>query len=130
VSGGEAQRLAVARTLAGGRKILLLDEPSVGLDPHRVAMLAATLRRQIAEGGAAALVVTHDLGFAAALADRFLYMDPQLRRPVELAVGPARAGRRSRKVEQALAAAVRERLARETASHGGQARAGGGCASW
>ena len=124
VSGGEAQRLAVARTLAGGRKILLLDEPSVGLDPLRVTMLAATLRRQIAEGGATALVVTHDLGFAAALADRFLYMDPQLRRPVELAVGSVGAGVEVAQVEQALAAAVRERLARETASHGGQARAG------
>lgn len=126
VSGGEAQRLAVARTLAGGRKILLLDEPSVGLDPHRVTLLAATLRRQIAEGGATALVVTHDLGFAAALADRFLYMDPQLKRPVELAVASAREGSEVASVEQALASAVRERLARETASQGGAARAGTG----
>lgn len=122
VSGGEAQRLAVARTLAGGRKILLLDEPSVGLDPLRVTMLAATLRKQIADGGATALVVTHDLGFAAALADRFLYMDPAVKRPVELAVAPGDVV----EVEQRLAAAVRERLARETAAHGGQARRGWG----
>jgi len=118
VSGGEAQRLAVARTLAGGRRILLLDEPSVGLDPHRITLLAATLRRQIEEGDAAALVVTHDLGFAAALADRFLYMDPGLRRLVELEVPRARSADEVPAVEQALAAAVRDRLARETASHG------------
>jgi len=126
VSGGEAQRLAVARTLAGGRKILLLDEPSVGLDPHRVTLLAATLRQQIAAGEATALVVTHDLGFAAALADRFLYMDPQLRRPVELAVAPARSPAEVPAVEQALAAAVRERLSRETAPHGRHVRPGWG----
>ena len=118
VSGGEAQRLAVARTLAGGRRILLLDEPSVGLDPHRITLLAATLRRQIEEGDAAALVVTHDLGFAAALADRFLYMDPALRRLVELEVPRARSADEVPAVEQALATAVRDRLARETASHG------------
>lgn len=115
VSGGEAQRLAVARTLAGGRKILLLDEPSVGLDPHRVALLAATLREQIAAGGAAALVVTHDLGFAAALADRFLYMDPVSKRPVLLPVPAAGQPGEVAAVEQALALAVRERLSRETA---------------
>jgi ABC-type nitrate/sulfonate/bicarbonate transport system ATPase subunit/ABC-type transporter Mla maintaining outer membrane lipid asymmetry permease subunit MlaE len=118
VSGGEAQRLAVARTLAGGRKILLLDEPSVGLDPLRVGMLAATLRKQIEDGEAAALVVTHDLGFAAALADRFLYMDPALRRPVELPVAAARGPDDVAAVEQALAREVRERLARETAHQG------------
>ncbi len=136
VSGGEAQRLAVARTLAGGRKILLLDEPSVGLDPHRVTMLAATLRKQIAAGGATALVVTHDLGFAAALADRFLYMDPEARRPIELDVAPARDAAEVPGVEQRLAVAVRERLSRETAAHGGHARRGLGArvrglvASW
>lgn len=119
VSGGEAQRLAVARTLAGGRRVLLLDEPSVGLDPHRVALLATTLRGQIDAGEAAALVVTHDLGFAAAFADRFLYMDPQARALVELVV-PARAA----DTEAKLAAAVRERLARETGHAGKQAREG------
>lgn len=125
VSGGEAQRLAVARTLAGGRRILLLDEPSVGLDPHRVTLLAATLRRQILEGEAAALVVTHDLGFAAGLADRFIYMDPGLRRTVELDVPAARTPAEVATVEQALATAVRERLSRETASHGSSAVARG-----
>jgi ABC-type nitrate/sulfonate/bicarbonate transport system ATPase subunit len=117
VSGGEAQRLAVARTLAGGRRVLLLDEPSVGLDPHRVALLAATLRAQISGGDAAALVVTHDLGFAALLADRFLYMDPRAQRLVELAV-PARGP----DTEQALTREVRERLAQETAHAAAPAR--------
>jgi ABC-type nitrate/sulfonate/bicarbonate transport system ATPase subunit/ABC-type transporter Mla maintaining outer membrane lipid asymmetry permease subunit MlaE len=120
VSGGEAQRLAVARTLAGGRRVLLLDEPSVGLDPHRVALLAATLRGQIDGGEAAALVVTHDLGFAAAFADRFLYMDPQARGLVELAVTPGR----GEATERALAAAVRERLASERRTDAGAARPG------
>ncbi len=126
VSGGEAQRLAVARTLAGGRKILLLDEPSVGLDPLRVGLLAATLRAQIAAGGAAALVVTHDLGFAAALADRFLYMDPATRRPVVLPVPAARSPGEVAAVEQALALEVRERLSRETAHAHTPVRAGWG----
>jgi len=126
VSGGEAQRLAVARTLAGGRKILLLDEPSVGLDPHRVALLATTLREQIAAGGAAALVVTHDLGFAAALADRFLYMDPASKRPIALPVPPARAPEEVAAVEQALATEVRARLAQETGHAPAPARAGWG----
>lgn len=119
VSGGEAQRLAVARTLAGGRRVLLLDEPSVGLDPHRVHLLAATLRGQIDAGEAAALVVTHDLGFAAAFADRFLYMDPQARALVDLGV----AAGQGEATERALTAAVRERLAREAGHAGGAVRA-------
>ncbi len=117
VSGGEAQRLAVARTLASGRRVLLLDEPSVGLDPYRLTSLAATLRHQISNSGATALVVTHDLGFAAALADRFLYMDPASQRPVELAVelavAPARSPEAVAAVEQTLATVVRDRLARD-----------------
>jgi thiamine transport system ATP-binding protein len=74
LSGGEAQRVAIARTLAGGQRILLLDEPSVGLDAHGVAGLAGLLR-ETARDGAAVVVVTHDLSFAAAVADRSVYFD-------------------------------------------------------
>lgn len=84
LSGGEAQRLAVARTLAGGRRILFLDEPSVGLDPLRVEALADLLRGEIIERKAAALVITHELEFAAGFADRFLFMDRATQRIVEL----------------------------------------------
>lgn len=84
LSGGEAQRLAVARTLAGGRRILFLDEPSVGLDPLRVDRLADLLRAEIRHRKAAALVITHELHFAAGFADRFLFMDRAAQRLVEL----------------------------------------------
>jgi ABC-type multidrug transport system ATPase subunit/ABC-type transporter Mla maintaining outer membrane lipid asymmetry permease subunit MlaE len=84
LSGGEAQRLAVARTLAGGRRILFLDEPSVGLDPLRVEMLADLLRAEIRQRHAGALVITHELEFAAGFADRFWFMDRREQRIVEL----------------------------------------------
>lgn len=84
LSGGEAQRLAVARTLAGGRRILFLDEPSVGLDPLRVEMLADLLRAEIRERNAGALVITHELEFAAGFADRFWFMDRREHRIIEL----------------------------------------------
>ncbi len=124
VSGGEAQRLAVARTLAGGRRVLFLDEPSVGLDPLRVRRLAAILRRELQrEGdgqGAAALVITHDLHFAAAFADRFLYLDPETRGISEFELGVeehlaretdgARPAEALRAIEGALSRALVERL--------------------
>jgi len=88
LSGGEAQRLAVARTLAGGRRILFLDEPSVGLDPLRVDRLADLLRAEIRRRKATALVITHELAFAAGFADRFLFMDRERQQLVELAPLP------------------------------------------
>jgi ABC-type transporter Mla maintaining outer membrane lipid asymmetry ATPase subunit MlaF/ABC-type transporter Mla maintaining outer membrane lipid asymmetry permease subunit MlaE len=73
-----AGRLAVGRPGPAGRgragaglgpPLLFLDEPSVGLDPHRVRQLARLIRQQVEALGAAAIVVTHDVALAAGVAD-------------------------------------------------------------
>jgi len=127
LSGGEAQRVAVARTLAGGRRILFLDEPSVGLDPYRVLVLAALVREQIRERGAAAIVITHDLAFAAAFADRFWYMDrgrrgvDELRLP-DLPPEVSRSAEDVWRIEQQLGEAVLRRLEEDAPPAPGQAK--------
>ena len=80
LSGGQAQRVAVARVLAGRRKLIFLDEPSVGLDPHRVRVLARLIREQVETLGLAAIVVTHDVALAAGVADRLYLLSPETRR--------------------------------------------------
>jgi polar amino acid transport system ATP-binding protein len=84
LSGGQSQRLAVARTLAGGRQLLFFDEPSTGLDPHRVRLLAREIRREAEREAAASVVVTHDVALAAGVADRLLLLDPRVGRLVPL----------------------------------------------
>jgi ABC-type transporter Mla maintaining outer membrane lipid asymmetry ATPase subunit MlaF/ABC-type transporter Mla maintaining outer membrane lipid asymmetry permease subunit MlaE len=74
LSGGQAQRVAVARVLASRRKLLFLDEPSVGLDPHRVRVLARLVREQVRAMGISAIVVTHDIALAAGVADRLFLL--------------------------------------------------------
>ena len=68
MSGGERQRVLLARVLAGAPSVLLLDEPTANLDPrHRFRVLQAMRRR--AEAGGAVLVSTHELDVAAQGAD-------------------------------------------------------------
>jgi len=74
LSGGQAQRVAVARVLASKRKLLFLDEPSVGLDPQRVRVLARLIREQVKALGVSAIVVTHDVALAAGVADRLFLL--------------------------------------------------------
>lgn len=92
LSGGQAQRVAVARTLAAGKRILILDEPSVGLDPLGVRNLAKLLVEQARTLNLGVIVITHDLSLAAGAADQVLFLDPARRtlRPLDADwAGPA-----------------------------------------
>jgi len=74
LSGGERARASLARVLAQRAPIVLLDEPTAALDlRHQEDVL--TLARELAHGGAAVVVVVHDLSLAAAYADRVAVMD-------------------------------------------------------
>lgn len=68
-SRGMQQRLALARTLLHDPRIVLLDEPYTGLDPHAAAVLRGVLER-LREGDRAVLMVTHNLSQGLDLADR------------------------------------------------------------
>ena len=71
LSGGQKQRLVIAAARATGRPIVILDEPTSGVDARHLDSITATLRR-IADEGAAVVVVTHDGEVAAACADRLI----------------------------------------------------------
>jgi tungstate transport system ATP-binding protein len=73
LSGGEQQRLAMARALAAGPRFLLLDEPTASLDPQATAAIEALVRRA-AEDGVKVVLVTHDSGQAARLARDVLFI--------------------------------------------------------
>jgi iron complex transport system ATP-binding protein len=69
MSGGERQRVLLARVFAGEPRILLLDEPAANLDPRHRLLVMEALRRRAAEG-AAVLFSTHEIDLAASAADR------------------------------------------------------------
>ncbi|MFJ2033970.1 branched-chain amino acid ABC transporter ATP-binding protein/permease [Streptosporangium sp. NPDC087985] len=71
---GEQRLLQVARAVATGARVLLLDEPAVGMTGPERATLARVLRR-LAEGGAAILLVEHDLALVYGVADRITVLD-------------------------------------------------------
>ena len=70
ISGGERQRVALARALARGPEVLLLDEPLSALDAHTRGVVRGELEDLLAEFEQPALLVTHDMRDATALADR------------------------------------------------------------
>lgn len=74
LSGGQQQRVAIARALALEPTLLLFDEPTSALDPENVGEVTDVMS-SLAADGATMLVVTHELGFARAAADRVVFMD-------------------------------------------------------
>ncbi|HUF80273.1 MAG TPA: ATP-binding cassette domain-containing protein [Burkholderiales bacterium] len=74
LSGGEQQRLAVARAWALGPEVLFLDEPTANLDPNAVRDIE-TLIGQIRAGGTKIVMTTHNLGQAKRLGDEILFLN-------------------------------------------------------
>ncbi len=75
LSGGQQQQLAVARALMTSPKILLLDEPTEGIQPSVVEEIGSILKRVSAETGLSFLLVEQNLGFARAMAERYVILE-------------------------------------------------------
>jgi general L-amino acid transport system ATP-binding protein len=73
LSGGQQQRAAIARALAMEPKIMLFDEPTSALDPEMIKEVLDVMT-ELAESGMTMVVVTHEMGFARAVADRMVFM--------------------------------------------------------
>jgi ABC-type polar amino acid transport system ATPase subunit len=74
LSGGQQQRVAIARALAMDPRVMLFDEPTSALDPELIGEVLEVMR-QLALQKMTMLVVTHEMGFAKAAADRVVFMD-------------------------------------------------------
>ena len=74
LSGGQQQRVAIARALAMEPRVMLFDEPTSALDPEMVKEVLDVML-ELASEGMTMVVVTHEMGFARAAADRLLFID-------------------------------------------------------
>ncbi|MCY4381166.1 MAG: amino acid ABC transporter ATP-binding protein [Proteobacteria bacterium] len=74
LSGGEQQRVAIARSLCMNPKIMLFDEPTSALDPEMIKEVLEVME-ELADSGMTMLCVTHEMGFAKKVADRVVFMD-------------------------------------------------------
>ena len=77
LSGGQQQRCAIARALCMQPKIMLFDEPTSALDPEMIKEVLDVMR-ELADSGMTMICVTHEMGFAKEVADRFLFFDQGL----------------------------------------------------
>jgi len=77
LSGGQQQRVAIARALAMEPKIMLFDEPTSALDPEMIKEVLDVMA-ELAKSGMTMIVVTHEMGFAKAVADRMYFFDDGL----------------------------------------------------
>ena len=74
LSGGQQQRVAIARSLCMQPEIMLFDEPTSALDPEMVSEVLETMT-SLARDGMTMVCVTHEMGFARAVADRVIFMN-------------------------------------------------------
>lgn len=74
LSGGQQQRVAIARALAMNPKVMLFDEPTSALDPEMIKEVLDVMTN-LAREGMTMLVVSHEMGFARAAANRVIFMD-------------------------------------------------------
>ena len=74
LSGGQQQRVAIARSIALEPRVMLFDEPTSALDPELVGSVLEVMR-SLRESGMTMIVVSHEMGFAKAAADRVIFMD-------------------------------------------------------
>lgn len=74
LSGGQQQRIAIVRALCMNPKVMLFDEVTAALDPEMVKEVLEVIL-DLAQGGMTMLIVTHEMAFARAVADRILFMD-------------------------------------------------------
>ena len=74
LSGGQQQRVAIARALCLTPKIMLFDEPTSALDPEMIKEVLDVMI-ELTGQGMTMLCVTHEMGFAKAVADRVIFMD-------------------------------------------------------
>ncbi len=75
LSGGQQQRVAIARALAMQPKIMLFDEPTSALDPEMISEVLDVMQSLARDSGMTMICVTHEMGFARAVADRMVFFD-------------------------------------------------------